>query len=211
MVFTTLGLFLSSLMHRSPTSLVFSLIGWVFFIFIVPPAGTAVAQAVSTIPPAERIEMERSLTSVRIEYEHVLHERLSGEGTDNSRYVNDTRDSYRQLVDSYRQKLNHRLTLTKNLVRTSPAGSFTLLLTNTLNTGIDEEMRLMDALWLYMDRNFDVWSGTTKGTTEAFVYDRTSLSEVVARSGITDIVIIILFGLGFFTLAMVAFARYDAR
>lgn len=210
-VFTTLGLFLSSLLHRSPTSLIISLIAWVFFIFIAPQAGTAVAQAMSTIPPAERVELERRLTDVRIEYEHVLHERSAGEGTDNSRYANDTRDSYRQLVDSYRQKLNQRLTFTKDLVRVSPAGSLTLLLTNALNTGIDEELRLKDELWLYMDRNFDIWSGIAKGTTESFEYRRTTISELLSQSGMIDIVIIILFGLGFFTITLITFSRYDAR
>ncbi len=210
-VFIALGLLLSLLAHRSSTSLAFCLVAWVLFIFILPQAGASVATALAGVPPAERIELEQRLTSVRLEYEQVLRERSSGQEPGRTMQIQDTRDSYKQINESYRQKLNVLLHLTKELARTSPAGSLTFLVTDVLNTGLYEELRLKDNLWLYMDRNFNALSGAVEGNVDAFDYERASMGEVLSQSGISDLVVLVLFGLGFAALGMAAFARYDPR
>lgn len=209
--FAALGLLLSSLVYRSSSSLILCLSVWVFFVFVVPQMGTAAAKSIVSIPPSERINLQGRLTHVRAQYEQVQHEKTTGRGKEYLRYLQDMRDANRAILESYRPKLNELIRLTKNILRLSPPGAFTFLITDGLNTGTYEELRFKDAVSLYVDRNFDLIHQITKGSPESFQYRRASLSEAFVQSAVTDVVVLVLFLAGFVALAIARFGRYDTR
>ena len=124
-IFTALGLLISSLVHRSSTSLIFSLAAWGFFIFIIPQMGVAVGKSLVNVPPSDHISLQRRLTHVRGQYEQVQREKLTGRGKEYRHYIQDVLDANRLLRESYQPKVNKLIQTTKNIVRTSPAGAFT--------------------------------------------------------------------------------------
>ena len=120
-------------------------------------------------------------------------------------------DANSQLYESYRPKLLNHIQLTKVLVRVSPAGALTMLVTDVANSGLYEEVRFKDALTSFAQRNADLINETKQGTLEDFHYERSSLAEIIGHSGITDISIIVLTCLVFLVLAMVSIFEYDPR
>ncbi len=210
-VFSSLGILLSSFAHQSSASLIVCLTAWVALVFVVPQAGAALARSVSDIPPSERVNLERSLNQVRAEYGRFQREKVSGRGKELGAYYREQNEANSRLLESYIPKLEGLVNRTKNLVRLSPAGAATFLLTDVANTGIYEEHRLKDALTSYMERNFDILSDAVDGSVESFQYERASLNEILATSALTDIVILAIAGIGFTGAAMMRFSRYDAR
>jgi len=74
-----------------------------------------------------------------------------------------------------------------------------------------EEDRLKDAVVEYAGRNFDKINQLEPGPPEPFVYQRSPLSEVLVRSGLIDLVIIVIYTAVFVIAAYVRFLRYDPR
>ena len=210
-VFCSLGILLSSFSHQSSTSLIVCLTVWVVFVFVVPQAGAALARSVTDLPPSARVNMQRSLNQVRAEYERFQREKISGSGKGLEAYYRDRREANTRLLNSYRPGLQRLIGMTKDVVRFSPAGAATFLFTDVANTGVYEELRLKDALSAYMDRNFDIMSDAVGGTLENFKYERATLGEVVARSALADLLLLLVAGLGITGLAMARFSRYDVR
>jgi len=210
-VFCALGLLLSSLVTRSSTSLILSLAVWVLFIFVIPQVGTALATSLTPVPPSERLEMQERLIQVRAKYERLQREKISGRGKELTRYYQEVHDANRQLLDSYRPELNNLINVTKNIVRLSPSGALTFLVTDIANTGVYEELRLKSALSLHLDRNFDILSDIEKGTAETFHYERSPFGEVLSQTAYIDIVVLVVFLFGLTAGAMARFARYDPR
>lgn len=212
LVFSALGVFISSLVHRSATSMILNLGIWVFFVFVIPNMGTTVAKAVTGLPPSERVEMQGRLAAVQAIYERIQHEK----GSNNERetflgMMQQLREANSQLFESYRPKLNKLVNVTKNIVRLSPSGALTFLITDAANTGMHEEFRLKDAIALHVNRNLPRMVGLEKGTTENFQYRRAALGEVFLQSIFSDTLILLLFNFGFIGLAMMGFLRYDPR
>lgn len=210
-VFSALGLFISSLVHRSATSMILSLGIWTLFVFVIPNMGTTVARAVTDLPPSERLEMQGRLTAIQAIYERIQREKSSSDGREGVRMIQQIREANSQLFESYRPKLNRIIEVTKNIVRVSPSGALTFLITDAANTGLQEELRLKDSITLHVSRNFNRIIGFEKGGIEDFQYRRASLGEVFSESVFVDTLILVLFSLGFVGLAMLSFLRYDPR
>ena len=207
--FTSLGLLLSSLVHRSTTSLSLSLTVWVIFVFVVPQLGSAIAASLADVPPGERVEMQKRLASIRAIYERGQREKAGVR--EQGRMVREIHDANSQVFDSYRPKLNALVRTTKTIVRLSPSGAITFLLTDAANTGVYEELRFKDAVRLYVDRNFDVIFELAKGSVDPFHYERSSLAEVLSQEALADVVVLLVFTLGSVGLGMGSFLRYDPR
>jgi ABC-type transport system involved in multi-copper enzyme maturation permease subunit len=210
-IFIGVGIAVSSTVHRSVTALVFSLSVWILFVFIVPNLGTTIATAVSPLPPAERVEMQGRLASIRAIYESIQRQKSPQAGNEQLRMIREIRAANSEMLDSYRPKLNGLLSTTRTLVRLSPAGALTFLETDIANTGLLEEVRLKDAVTGYYARNFERINGWTKEPVESFHYDRASLNEVLSQSGLVDLGILILFGGIFLGVAFFGFYAYDPR
>jgi len=204
-------LFISSLVHQSATALMLSLAAWVFFIFVIPNLGTTIAKSIHDVPPSERVEMQGRLAAIQAIYERIQREKNSGEGQEGRRMIQQIREANSQLFESYRPKLNRLVRTTKTIVRVSPAGALTFLITDAANTGLYEELRLKDAISLHVNRNFNRMVGFERNPIENFQYQRASLAEVFSQSTSVDLIILILFIFGLVGLAMIAFLKYDPR
>ncbi len=212
LIFISLGVLSSTLTHRSPTSLVISLSFWVLLVFVIPQMGATVGTWVADVPPSDRVEMEGRLSAIQAIFEKVRSEKDgSGSMEDLVRMVQQIKDANRQLFESYRPKLNRLIAMTRNIVRLSPAGALTFLITDAANTGIYEELRLKDEIRLYADRNLNRIVGLERGPVEAFQYRRASLDEVFSETSFSDAVILVLFTITILAFAIVGLLRYDPR
>ncbi len=208
--FITIGLLVSSLVHRSATSLALCLAVWVLLVFIVPETGMAISRTLAPVPPSETVEMQSRLALIRGIYERI-HVDPGWTMTGHQRMIKELDDANSQLYESYRPKLLSQIQLTKWLVRISPAGALTFLLTDVANAGLFEEVRFKDALTNFAQRNAELINETKKGTLEDFHYSRSSLNEILSRAAITDLFIIIFSGVLLIALAMVSISEYDPR
>ena len=210
LAFTTAGLLLSSLVHHSTTSLALGLAIWVLLVFIVPQTGMAISRSVAGVPSSERVEMQNRLTQIRGIYERI-HQDPSWTMAGHKRMIKQMDEANSQFYETYRPKLLAHIQLTKELVRISPAGALTFLLTDVANAGLYEEIRYKDALTGFAQRNADYINETKQGTMEDFHYTRSPLGEIFTQTGITDIFIIVFACIILAGLAMVSVAEYDPR
>lgn len=212
LVFSSLGVFISSVVHRSATSMISSLGIWVFFVFVIPNMGTTVAKAVTDLPPSERVELQGRLVAIQAIYERIQREKGSNEGREAFLgMMQQLKEANSQLLENYRPKLNQLVNVTKSIVRLSPTGALTFLITDVANTGAREEFRLKDAITGHVNRNLPRMLGLEKGAIENFQYRRAALGEVFPQSAFVDALLLVLFNLAFIGLAMMNFLRYDPR
>lgn len=201
-VFFSLGLLISCLTHQSSSSLVISLFAWTAFVFLIPNLGNILARQLVEIPTVQQLEVKRQLIAVSgmegyslptVRERMARHER--------------TRSEQDQLTEDYRNRFDRLVTLSQNITRVSPTASFTFLATDLMGTGISEERRLKRAVRQYFFGRAD----NDQGDPPSFSYQRTSCREVLARGGLNNLMILVLFNLLFFAATYVAFLRYDVR
>lgn len=211
LLFTALGLLLSSLVHRSSTSMILCCAVWVFVVFVIPQMGMTIARTVADVPPSDRIEMEHRLSNVRAIYEKIHEEEKIGGARSYVRMVEQIRTANSAIAESYRPKLNGLIQLSESIVRVSPAGALTFVLTDAANTGVYEELRYKDAVAMFAQRNFEFINDLRQGEMEDFQYRRAALGEVLLKSALFDLSVLALFGLIFVGLTAISFLRYDPR
>ena len=211
LLFTAIGLFVSSMVHRSATSMVFGLALWLLFVFIIPNFGTTIARSISDVPSSDRIEMEGRLSTIQSIFERIQREKENPAGSEGRRMIQQIRESSLRLIESYRPQMSALVRTTKTMLRLSPSGALHLVMTDVTNSGLYEESRLKDAIIQYVGRNFDRINQLEKGEPDAFQYQRASLSEVLAETGLVDVTIILLFTALFISAAYVRFLVYDPR
>lgn len=210
-LFTALGTFLSSLMHRSSTALILSCAVWVFFVFVVPQLGTTVARTLADVPPGDRIDMEHRLANIRAIYERVQAGRQGDTPEIHRRMVEEIRDANNAIAESYRPRLNALIRLSKSIVSASPAGALTFALTDVAGTGVYEELRYKDAVLMFWERNFELINELRPGEMEDFRYERAPLKEAVPLSSSFELTVLVLVALVFLALSMTSFLRFDPR
>jgi len=208
--FIAIGLLLSSLVHHNSTSLVLCLAAWVFLVFVIPQMGMTIARSIAEVPPSERVEMQNRLATIRGIFDRI-HQDPTWTPQGFKRMSDEINAANSQALESYRPKLLKNINITKTIVRLSPAGALTFLLTDATDCGLFEETRFKDAVAGFASRNFDVINGVKNGTIEDFRYERTSLQDILNASGYTDIGIIIIVSLLCVTLSMISIAEYDPR
>ena len=210
LVFTALGAFISSLVSRSATSLVLGLGLWTVFVFIIPSLGVTAAKSIADVPPADRVEMESRLGTIQAIYDRIQKE-TKGDTRAGIEMVRQLRETNSRLLDSYRPKLDRLTRVTKSILRFSPAGALTFLVTDVANTGILEESALKDAIVRHYNRNFARIIQMERGAPEAFAFSRATLSGVLSESAFVDCAVLLLFAGAFIALAMQKLSSYDPR
>jgi ABC-type transport system involved in multi-copper enzyme maturation permease subunit len=211
LLFTAIGLCVSSYVHRSSTSLVLGLALWLLFVFIMPNFGTTIARSVTKTPPADRIEMEGRLNTIRAIYERLEKEKKDPGHSEGRWMMLQIKESTLRLIEAHRPPMNAHVRTSQTILRFSPSGALHLALTDIATTGLYEEGRLKDAVVEYAGRNFDKINQLEPGPPEPFIYQRSPLSEVLVRSGLIDLVIIVIYTAVFVIAAYVRFLRYDPR
>jgi len=214
-VFFSLGLLISSLTHRSSTSLVISLFVWTILVFLIPNLGNILARQFVQIPTVQqlalkreqimnraRVEMKR-IPETRPDYkerEEVLLRRTIAEGD--------------KLDEDYRNRFNRLVKVSQNITGFSPAPAFTFLATDIMGTGMAEERRLKRAAQQYRDIVVEWYTDENRDEESkqpAFNYQRSSVKEILGQGGLSNCLILILLNVLFITGAYVAFLRYDVR
>ncbi|MBM4160305.1 MAG: ABC transporter permease [Ignavibacteria bacterium] len=211
LLFTGVGLFVSSIIHRSSTSMVVSLSIWLLFVFIIPNFSTVIAKRLTPVPTSDRIEMETRLNTIQAIYNRIQREKEEPRGMEGVRMIRQLRESTTRITELYRPKMNALMRTTKSLVRISPSGALNVLLTDIANTGLYEEVRAKDAVTQYVERNFNRINELEPGPIELFRYTRASLGEVFSATGYVDVVVILFFATLFIAAAYVRFLIYDPR
>ncbi|HUN66809.1 MAG TPA: ABC transporter permease subunit [Bacteroidota bacterium] len=210
-VFCAIGIFLSTMVHRSSSALALCLGVWVTFVFIVPESGMLLARVVSDVPPGERVEMQGRLATIRGIYEKIQREGDNGSPEGWRRLVAEARMANSQLIDSYAPKLERHVDITKDFERCSPAGCVTMVLTDLMGTGLFEERRFKNSVSSFFERNYDIISEVKNGELEEYRYPRAPVDEIFTSGALTDLFILACFGLLFIGGALYGFFRYDLR
>ncbi len=207
-IFFSLGLLISSFTTRSASSLVISLFAWTLLLFVIPNLGNILARQFVKIPSVQQLEVRRQQFWIKEVFEAINKGKDWKEAEANISSEND------KLINNYRSRFNQLVTLSQNITRFSPAAAFTYLATDIAGTGIFEERRLKQAVVEYKSQ---VWNkptdsdGNIIGEFPAFSYERRSLTQVLNFSGMSNLLILILFNVLFFAAAYVVFLRYDVR
>ena len=184
---------------------------WVMFVFVIPNMGVTVAESVSEVPPGDRVEMESRLAAVQSIYETLQRVKKTHDERDYARIMTQIREANSHLFETYTPKLNRLIGFTKGVVRLSPAGALGFFVTEIAHTGLSDDLRLKNSVWMYIDRNFNRLGGLEKGPMDQFRLQPRTLSEVLSDSALTDSVILIVFCAAFIALALWRFLRYDPR
>ena len=211
MTWIALGAFVSALVERSAIAMVIGLAFWVTFVFVIPNMGVTVAQSVRDIPPTDRVEMENRLAAVQSIYETLQRARQTGDQRDFGRIMTRIREANSHQFEQYMPKLNDLTALTKGVVRLSPAGALELFMTEIAGTGLSEDLRFKNAVWLYIDRNFSRLGGVDKNPVDPFRFEPRSAGDIFSDTVFVDCCVLIVFCAGFFVLALWRFMRYDSR
>ena len=215
-VFFSLGLFISSISHRSASSLVVSLFLWAILVFVIPNLGNILARQLVEIPSVHRLEVRRQQIWIKEVFELNNMNLRSREDIQEAikKVANTINSENDKLLSDYRSRFNRLVTATKDITRFSPTAAFTFLSTDLAGTGLLEERRLKQAVLQY--KNF-VWdkpidsAGNIQGDFPAFSYQRNSVREVLNAEGLSNLAVLILFNILGFSAAYVAFLRYDVR
>lgn len=208
--FIALGTLISSLVNRSSTSMMLGLAAWVLLVFVVPNMGATVAQAIAGVPPADRVEMQTRLSTIQSIYE-TQQQMKNAKDRDYSRIMIQVREANNHLFQTYRPELNRLIELTRTIVRCSPSGAFTFLSTELANTGLGRDIRIKDAIWMFVERNFNRLGGLEKGEVEQFQFRPSSPGEQITGVALPDALLLLIIPGMVVALAVVSFMRYDPR
>lgn len=207
-IFFSFGLLISSLTNRASSSLVISLFAWAMLVFAIPNLGNILARQFVRIPSVQQLEVRRQQVWIKEVFERINKGKSWDEAQANINSENE------KIIADYRTRFNQLVALSQNITRFSPAAAFTYLATDLAGTGILEERRLKQAVVEYKNLIWDKPTdsdGNIIGEFSAFSYDRSSISQVLNFSGMSNLLILILFNVLFFAAAYVSFLKYDVR
>jgi len=207
-VFFSLGLLISTLSHRSSSSLVICLFLWALLIFVLPNLGNILAKQFVDVPSVQQLEVRRQHIWIK-----EVFERIQGlkDGREMQNNINQEND---KLMADYRAQFNRLVFLSQNITRLSPAAAFTYFATDLAGTGIAEERKMKQEVLQYKNQVWNKQSdsdGNLLGDMPVFSYKRSSISQTLTWSSLSNLLIIVIFNLLFFSAAYVAFLRYDVR
>ncbi len=210
--FFTLGMLISTLTHEPASSLVISLFAWAVLIFIIPNLGNTLARQLVKVQSVEQLEMKRS----HIWIKEVFTMNLNRGKTVNApvNYQSRINDENDRLMENYRGQFSRLVSLSKAISRISPAAAFTYLSTEIAGTGIDDEIRLKEAVVRFKNA---IWAmptnsnGDLVGEFPPFSFERGTVSQNFGGDGLVNIVIILLYLLLAYAGSYTAIIRYDVR
>lgn len=205
-LFLSLGLFVSSLVRRSATSLVVLLLAWSVLVFVLPNLGTLLARQLVDVPSVKALSEKREQIWTR----EVLRTYTEEGGWD--RRVAAMNEEFDRMEEDYRRKFDRLVRLSRSLNRVSPAASFMDAATEIAGTGVGEEMRLKAEVIRYKNLALpSLARDRTAKKAPAFSYRARTLAEVLADGALFDLAWLAVLNVLLFAAGYVAFIRTDPR
>lgn len=217
--FLSLGILISTLTHRTATSIIILLFIWTITVFVIPNLGTLLARQMVDVPSVKALSEKRQQAWTReILLANLEKEKMSGtiEILANfTAHLNKINRENDELEEHFKSKFNRLVNLSKNINRISPVASFVYTVTEIAGTGVGEEMNLKREIIRYKNNIFsDIISALLSNEKKRypnFNYRYRSLSQVFAQGALFDVSWLIFFNILFFILSYFLFVRYDAR
>lgn len=231
----TLGLMISTLVHRSATALLVCLMVWVCWILVVPNVAPVTARLLAQVPGRQVIEAEKQA----IEREgNLLNQAISkrkvyGDQQEGERIQQETTRRQQKLEAFYQDRMQAQVSLTQNLARISPSASYLFAVTRLAGTGPELGAAFQQARERYQDEHTkrirDLYStlyesgrltwdnnGPHLKDRDWFQPDDLPRFRMVAEDLSTsltqaafDLLLLAVYNVLFFMLAYVFFLRYD--
>lgn len=179
-VFFTLGLLISSVAHRSATSILALLLIWVLFVMVIPNISPYVAEAVYKIPTKQKLEEDKRQAwndhYVELKAKHA-------KGAEEARKIKFNREDWRnnprwperwkiwwriekqsfldrknrmeRINESFRNKLDVQMKIAKTIAFLSPYACFIFSINTLAGTGIENEKHFIAAAETFDRTYFD--------------------------------------------------------
>jgi len=161
-VFFMIGVFVSSLTHRSRVSFLYLLVIWVCFVMIIPKVAVMIAEQITNVPAKHQVDTRKRRINISLHNE--MDEILQKE----SQKSNLSRDGYRQrrrelhtaahekieiqqraVEEEYRKKQRNMVSFAMMLSRISPTSSMVYSTMTLGRTGITEHDRFIKSIREY--------------------------------------------------------------
>ena len=186
-VFFTLGLLISTVVHREATSLVLCLFIWMIWTLWMPRLALLTTRTIAPAPS----EGEHRQMKERVVTEHNITE--------------EQREILWSMDDAYISKIDRQIELGKNLSRLSPLASYVYGSTTLAQTGIPDYQDYRRRLFAWLKRN-----ARQEGRWSLFVHRPHPLVYSFSEVWM-DLQLLLLWNVLLFMGANLAFHRYDVR
>ena len=226
--FFTVGLFFSTVTHRSATALLLSLTVWVAMTLVIPNLASVVAKVIAPTPTHEKIASEKVAIDkeidLRIERLQLLTGSLSyGESTQRDREKLEQEGELRKRKwDSYyQQAVKRQIGWAQGLGRCSPAAAWVYAATELTGTGLQDYLKFKEARQRMQKQMSEVARRSMDALRRDEVFDLQQELPVLNQSksdisisldaALNDILVLIILNVLFFMSSFAAFLRYDVK
>lgn len=186
-VFFTLGILVSTIVHREATSLVLCLFFWMIWTLWIPRLALLTTRTIAPVPS----EGEHRQMKEQVVTEHDITE--------------EQREILWSMDDTYISKIDHQIALGKNLSRLSPLASYVYGSTTLAQTGIPDYQDYRRRLFAWLKR-----TARQEGKWSMFVHRPHSFADSLSKVWV-DSQLLLLWNVLLFLGANLAFHRYDVR
>jgi ABC-type transport system involved in multi-copper enzyme maturation permease subunit len=225
----TLGLLISTLTHKSSTSLLVALFVWVIWILVIPNLSPVIAKAVAPVPTLQKINAEKEAVDREIEIRARRISRTMLSYGEEAKRLQEELEQERErrksrLDDFHSDKLRGQIRISKTISRISPSASFKYAATGLAETGTVLFERFKGAYARFEGEFRKYGDGLQekrqnnkleKGWFNPDQIPRLSLFDETLRDSVNavfiDVLLMVIYNVLFFMGAFMMFLRYDAR
>ena len=224
-----MGMFISTVTHKSSTSLLIALFAWVCWLVVIPNLSPVLAERWKPVPTQQIVSAEKASVDreTRLRVERV-HQNMWGTGKKAEEAEEEIRQEGNRRKDKldhyYQQSLNDQIELSKALTRLSPAASFTLASTEIAQTGVSLFARFEQSYKRFQSQIEDYSQAAQKVHEEtgepvtADWFDENPVPQLymtqlrlddTVEAISTDLLLLGIYCVLFFLLSYLFFLRYD--
>jgi ABC-type transport system involved in multi-copper enzyme maturation permease subunit len=146
--FTFLGLFISSITHRPPISLLILLLIWIILTVVVPSLAGVLADGIADVPSAQELEIKKR-TIMSVNYVAELEKRVNAKRLitieqiklEALKMLDEKADELVLWSEEYRNAMRKKQDLARNLAGISPTGSFQSTVEDVTDSGLKRQRR----------------------------------------------------------------------
>ena len=235
LVFINLGIFISTMTHKSLNSKLMLLFIWVLFVLAIPKLSNMLTDVVFPVKSRQVLNLEKRIAKDNLNRER--GERLKDiweqENYDELRepiaaeFAQREKQLMANMEQEYQNRKNTQTQMAKNISRISPSSSFMLAISELSNTGLSElgnflryteqfSSAMEDEVYSvgYTDiseKGYKFRMGVIDlGNMPRFLYQKLDTQSIIQYVWF-DIILLILFNILFFAGSYVRFLRYDVR